>query len=117
MGKTKASNNAGSLASLKKMAKEYGIEKNALFVSLINQYALQFAVIKNMKESLKSESMTTEKTYIKGQSNAYASPLVRELPKHSDALNRTAGMILDVILKLGRKPAPKGKLDKFLGDD
>jgi hypothetical protein len=29
---------------------------------------------------------------------------VKELPKHSDAANRTAAVILDIIVKLGRKP-------------
>ena len=42
-------------------------------------------------------------TPMKGENNDYAAPLVKELPKHSDAANRTAGTILDIIVKLGRK--------------
>ena len=86
------------------MAKNYGVDKNALFLAAAKQYDLQQKVIEMLKAGIEEGDLTTQKTYISGQSNDYAAPLVKELPKHSDAANRTAGIILDIIVKLGQKP-------------
>jgi len=92
-----------TFAELLKMAKTYGVDNNALFLAAAEQYDLQQRVIKMLKESIEEGDLTTKKTYLKGEANDYAAPLVKELPKHSDAANRTAGTILDIIVKLGRK--------------
>ena len=95
--------NATTYDELLKMAKSYGVEKNALFLSAAKQYDLQQKVIEMLKEGIEDGDLTTQKTYLKGEKNDYAAPLVKELPKHSDAANRTAAVILDIIVKLGRK--------------
>ena len=89
---------------LLRMAKQYGVDQNALFLAAAKQYDLQQRVIEMLKAGIEDGELTTSKTYIAGQSNDYAAPLVKELPKHSDAANRTAGIILDIIVKLGQKP-------------
>ena len=89
------------------MAKDYGVDRNALFLSAAKQYDLQQRVIEMLKAGIEEGELTTSKTYIAGQSNDYAAPLVKELPKHSDAANRTAGIILDIIVKLGQKQEEK----------
>ena len=89
---------------LLRMAKQYGVDQNALFLAAAKQYDLQQKVIEMLKAGIEDGEMTTKKTYLAGQANEYAAPLVKELPKHSDAANRTAGIILDIIVKLGRKP-------------
>lgn len=96
---------------LLKMAKSYGVDQNALFLAAAKQYDLQQKVIEMLKEGIEDGDLTTQKTYLKGQANDYAAPLVKELPKHSDAANRTAGIILDIIVKLGRKTEDDG--DQF----
>ena len=88
---------------LLKMAKSYGVDQNALFLAAAKQYDLQQRVIEMLKEGIENGDMTTQKTYLKGEKNDYAAPLVKELPKHSDAANRTAAVILDIIVKLGQK--------------
>ena len=95
--------NAATYDELLKMAKSYGVDKNALFLAAAKQYDLQQKVIEMLKEGIEDGDLTTQKTYLKGEKNDYAAPLVKELPKHSDAANRTAGIILDIIVKLGRK--------------
>ena len=94
---------ANTYDKLLRMAKQYGVDQNALFLAAAKQYALQQRVIEMMKQGIEDGDLTTSKTYIAGQSNDYAAPLVKELPKHSDAANRTAAIILDIIVKLGRK--------------
>ena len=85
------------------MARRYGVEDNALFLAAAEQYSLQQHVISLLKAGIDEGELTTQKTYISGQQNDYAAPLVKELPKHSDAANRTAQVILDIIVKLGRQ--------------
>lgn len=89
---------------LLKMARRYGVDQNALFLAAAKQYDLQQKVIALLNEGIEDGDLTTQKTYISGQKNEYAAPLVKELPKHSDAANRTATVILDIIVKLGTKP-------------
>ena len=96
---------------LLKMAKSYGVDKNALFLAAAKQYDLQQRVIDLLREGIEEGDLTTQKTYLKGQANDYAAPLVKELPKHSDAANRTAGTILDIIVKLGKPPAEDNGLE------
>ena len=88
---------------LLRMAKQYGVDQNALFLAAAKQYDLQQRVIEMLKAGIEDSDLVTSKTYIAGQANDYAAPLVKELPKHSDAANRTAGIILDIIVKLGQK--------------
>ena len=101
---------------LLKMAKSYGVDKNALFLTAAKQYDLQQRVIEMLKAGIEESELTTSKTYISGQPNDYAAPLVKELPKHSDAANRTAAVILDIIVKLGRKQEEAGGLELDLSD-
>lgn len=89
---------------LLKMARRYGVDQNALFLAAAKQYDLQQKVIALLNDGIEDGDLTTQKTYISGQKNEYAAPLVKELPKHSDAANRTATVILDIIVKLGQKP-------------
>ena len=101
---------------LLKMAKSYGVDKNALFLTAAKQYDLQQRVIEMLKAGIEESDLVTSKTYIAGEKNDYAAPLVKELPKHSDAANRTAAVILDIIVKLGRKPEEKDGLELNLDD-
>ena len=89
---------------LLKMARTYGVDQNALFLAAAKQYDLQQRVIRMLNEGIEDGDLTTQKSYVSGQKNEYAAPLVKELPKHSDAANRTAAVILDIIVKLGQKP-------------
>jgi formylmethanofuran dehydrogenase subunit E-like metal-binding protein len=104
-----------SYAKLIKMAEAYGVADNALFLSAANQYTLQQRVIENIKKALDEEdSLVLTKEYVKNRANAYANPLVRELPKHSDSANKTLNAMLDIITKLGHEPKEEKKQDTLL---
>ena len=103
-------------AELLEMAKSYGVENNALFLAAAEQYDLQQRVIQMLKDGIEDGDLTTKKTYLKGEANDDAAPLVKELPKHSDAANRTAGTILDIIVKLGKPPETDNGLELDLDD-
>lgn len=99
------------------MARDYGVDKNALFLQAVEQYDVQARVIQSIKEALDSEeNLMTSKEYVKGRENVYANPLVKELPKHADAANRTLQTMLTIIEKLGRPPEPKDRLTEMQED-
>lgn len=103
---------------LLKMAQDYGVDKNALFLQAIEQYDVQARVIQNIKKALDEEDgdLTTSKEYVKGRVNIYANPLVKELPKHADAANRTLQTMLTIIKELGKSPTPKDRLTEMQED-
>lgn len=100
---------------LLRMAKDYGVDKNALFLQAVEQYTVQARVIQGIKAALDEEDseLLTSKEYVKGRANVYANPLVRELPKHADAANRTLQTMLTIIKELGKPPAPKDRLTEM----
>lgn len=105
-------------SKLLRMAKDYGVDKNALFLQAVEQYDVQARVIQNIKAALDEEDgkLVTSKEYIKGRENIYANPLVKELPKHADAANRTLQTMLTIIEKLGKPPEPKDRLTEMQED-
>lgn len=114
----KVSKNKDVLTELVEMAKQYGVNDNAVFLAAASQYALQQRVINNIKDALDAEdSLMSTKEYVKGRENIYAHPLVKELPKHADSANRTAQTILNIIETLGRKKKdPGGKLGALMDE-
>lgn len=114
----KVARHSADYNKIKKMAEDYGVDKNAMFLTLLKQYEIQQDVIDNIKKSLSDEeNLMTIKEYVKGRENVYANPLVRELPKHSDAANRTASAMLEVIKTLGHKKTTGSKLEGLLNDE
>lgn len=114
--KPKLSGSAQTFSELMALADRYQVADNAMFVSAANQYALQQEVIQSIRDSIASENMTVEKTYLSGNPNLYANPLIKELPKHSDSANKTLAMMLDIIVKLGKERADETRLERFLNE-
>ena len=104
-----------SFNDLIKMAENYGVADNALFVSAARQYEIQTKVIKSIEKILDEADLTVSKSYIKEVENVYANPLVKELPKHSDSANKTLAIMLDIIAKLGRKEEKSADLAELMG--
>lgn len=112
------SSKATTYSKLLKMAKTYGVDKNALFLQAMEQYDVQARVIQSIKAALDEEdaALLTSKEYVKGRVNVYANPLVKELPKHADSANRTLQTMLTIIKELGKPPAPKDRLTEMQDD-
>ena len=97
----RASKNKDVLTELIEMAKQYGVNDNAVFVAALDA----------------EDSLMSTKEYVKGRENIYAHPLVKELPKHADSANRTAQTILNIIETLGKKKKdPGGKLGALMDE-
>lgn len=102
---------ADTYSEIIKMAKDYGVDNNALFISAAKQYAVQMRVIKDIEGILSGGELLVSKEYVKSRENVYSHPLVKELPKHSDSANKTLAIMLDIITKLGKKPEVKEEPD------
>jgi len=101
---------------LMKMAESYGVADNALFVSAANQYMIQAKVIKKIEAVLDDSDAVVTKSYVKEVENLYSNPLIKELPKHSDSANKTLGLMLDIITKLGKKAEPSKSMDEMMNE-
>ena len=100
------------------MAEAYGVADNAMFLMALNQYCTQQKIIDEINRILlEQESLLSTKEYVRNRENVYAHPLVKELPKHSDAANRTANIILDIIKTFGHKKTAVGKLEAMMNDE
>ena len=100
---------------LLRMAKEYGVEKNALFLSLLDSYIVQKRTIDMIGERLEKVDLTVEKQYVKnGSRNQYLNPVIKDLPKHADILNKTAKQLMDVIKQFGSEREADDPLTNFI---
>ena len=98
-----------------RLADQYGVKDNVLFVSAASRYAGQTKVIEEMQEAL-NEGLIIKSIGSMGQEKVETNPLVVQLPKYNDTANKTLGVMLDIIQRLG-KPAPAGdKLGEFLNE-
>lgn len=105
-----------SVEALRQMAKDYRMDGNALVMATIEQYAIQQRAILAIKEIIDEEDLTTTKEYVKGRKNLYAHPALKELPRHTDAANKTADLIHKYIITLGTPPQKEGKLSMLAAE-
>lgn len=103
------------LDKLMAMAKEYGVDTNALFLSTLDTYMVQRKAVERIKEAMMEDGeITTTKEYVKGRMNVYLHPAVKELPRHADALNKTTTQMLEIIKTLGNKQDKSDPLMDFI---
>lgn len=101
--------------ALEELAEKYGLADNALLQTQIQLYATQEKVVRMIKHELGRSGGTVSKEYVKGRENVYASPMIKELPKHADSMNRTADTIVRIIRELGNKDIEEpDDFDRFL---
>ena len=97
------------------LAESYGVKDNVLFVSAAERYAGQMKIIGEIQESLK-EGLLLKTTGSMGQEKVETNPLVPQLPKYNDTANKTLGVMLDIIQRLGTAAPAGDKLGEFLSE-
>ena len=98
------------------LAEQYGVKDNVLFVSASKRYAGQLEMIEKIQEDLQDRGLIIEKTNVNGDSVPIANPLAPQLPKYNDTANKTLGVMLDIIQKLGTAAPAGDKLSEFLNE-
>lgn len=105
-----------SYADLKKLAEDYQVDQNPLFLASARQYESQCRMMDRIQKQIDEEGLTTIKEYVKGRENICSNPLLAEWTKLNDASNRTLSSMADIITKFGKPKAAKSKLDAFLSN-
>ena len=102
---------------IKRMAKEYGVDKNPLFQQTLKNYFTVQRTIEVIDGIVNSEEeIIVVKEYVKGRENVYTHPAVKELPKLIDAANKTLDKLLDIIKELGNMVKETDPLLDFIDD-
>lgn len=97
-----------------KLAKDYGVDTNAIFVSAADRYAIQVKMIQDIKAQIEKDGLMIIHKNVKGDENADVNPLTVQLPKYIDTANKTLALMLDIIEKLGTAAPVGDKLGEFL---
>ena len=98
------------------LAESYGVKENVLFTSAAERYMGQVEMIRSIEEDLRTRGMIIEKMNVNGDSVPIANPLAGQLPKYNDTANKTLGVMLDIIGKLGTAAPAGDKLGEFLNE-
>ena len=104
-----------SYNEIMELADRYGVKDNVLFVSAAKRYDDQIRIIGEMQQSV-SEGLLMKTVGSMGQEKVETNPLVVQLPKYNDTANKTLGVMLDIIQKLGTAAPAGDKLGEFLSE-
>lgn len=105
-----------SYEEILELADQYGVRDNVLFISAAKRYSGQMEMIHGIEEDLRSRGMMIGKTNVNGDVVLIANPLAGQLPKYNDTANKTLGVMLDIIEKLGTAAPAGDKLGEFLNE-
>ena len=105
-----------SFDEIMKLADQYGVKDNVLFVSAADRYAGQMEMIQEIQAELDERGLVFEVIGSTGQKKIEANPMATQLPKYNDTANKTLGVMLDIIGKLGTAAPAGDKLGEFLSE-
>jgi hypothetical protein len=102
-----------SYKEIMKLAEDYGVKDNVLFVSAADRYVGQVEMIRKIEDELRERGMIIEKVNTNGDTVPIANPMACQLPKYNEVANKSLGVMLDIIEKLGAPAAQADDLDEF----
>ena len=98
------------------LAESYGVKDNVLFVSAADRYTGLMEMIGKIQEDLDKRGLIFIVVGSTGQQKIEPNPLAGQLPKYNDTANKTLGVMLDIIQKLGRTTETVSGLELDLSD-
>ena len=101
-------------AALRRLAKEYGVEKNELFRTTLERYAELVRIADALQEDIQANGVMTTKTNVKGFENTAVNPSVTEYNKISVTANGTVVTLINIIKKFENTGKSTDDLDAFL---
>lgn len=82
--------------------KKYHLDTNQIYIRAARSAAEEYELIDKIRNTVEAEGMTIEQEYKTGTHLA-AHPLLEQLPRHLDCMNRILSSMLDIIEKSGGK--------------
>lgn len=86
-----------SIKEIRKLAKDNGVEKNALFETTLSRYETQINILEQLKETINASEVLVTKEYVKGRENYYTHPAITEYNRTTDSANKTASTLMKII--------------------
>lgn len=119
-----AMNNAKQLeqqaAEILKLAEDAGVNENFLFVTTFDRYQTQLDILDKLQGEIQKNGVLVTKQYVRGTSNVYTAPAIKEYNRTADSANKTCALLLKIIKNFGAD-AESGDSDPLLsiinGDD
>lgn len=96
-------------AGIIRLAKEAGVEDNAIFKKTLERYLTQQDILDQLEQSMKEDGMLVEKEYVKNRKNIYSNPAVTEYTRVLDSSNKTAATLMRIIKNFSEGAAGKAE--------
>lgn len=80
-----------------KIAEQYGVEKNFLFITTFQRYTVQLKVLQELENAIEEHGSTVEKEYVKGRKNLYTNPAIKEYNNAVNSANKTVSTLMSII--------------------
>lgn len=80
-----------------KIAEQYGIEKNFLFITTFKRYSIQLQILTELEKAIEEHGSMVEKEYVKGRKNLYTNPAINEYNKAVNSANKTVSTLMSII--------------------
>ena len=80
-----------------KIAEEYGVNNNFLFINTFKTYLVQIKILQDLEKAIKRDGAITTKEYVKGRENIYTHPAIKEYNNTVNSANKTVGTLMKII--------------------
>lgn len=83
-----------------KIAEEYGVEQNFLFITTFKRYQVQIGILNDLEKIIREEGTLVTKEYVKGRKNVYSHPAISDYNRTTDSSNKTVMTLMKIITTL-----------------
>ena len=81
-----------------KLAEASDMEDNFYFITTFKRYMMQIKILDDLEKEIEnSDSVLVTKKYVRGSSNTYTHPAIKEYNRTTDSANRTCAILLKII--------------------
>lgn len=80
-----------------KIAEQYGVEKNFLFITTFKRYTVQLKILGDLEKAIEDNGATVTKEYVKGRKNLYTNPAIKEYNNAVTSANKTVSTLMSII--------------------
>ena len=94
-----------------KIAEQYGVEKNFLFITTFKRYTVQLKVLQDLEKAINDNGATVTKEYVKGRKNLYTNPAIKEYNNAVNSANKTVSTLMSIIKTNSDKYNPESSDD------
>ena len=80
-----------------RIAEQYGVEKNFLFITTFKRYSIQLKILGDLETAINEHGSMVEKEYVKGRKNLYTNPAIKEYNNAVNSANKTVSTLMSII--------------------